>query len=596
MKRRLAQFAADCGGTLQGEDREFSGVSTDTRTLARGELFVALRGPRFDGADFVAQAQAAGAAGAVVAAGAPPRWPRRARTAARCRRSWWPTRSRAAAGGATPGAALRDPGDRRRRQQRQDHLQGNDRRDPRAGRPGARDPRQPQQPHRRAADAAAPRAGAPPRRDRDGRQPRRRGRRADALRASRTSASSPTRAPSTSRASAVSRAWRAPRARLFAGARAGRHRRSSTPTTSSRRCGASMTRARVVTFGLAPRRGLPRRRASQTSVGQRRLPDTIRPDLATGAYADRAQAGGHAQRRQCARRRRRGGRGRRHDSTQVAAGLAAMRAVPGRLQFRTARSGAWVIDDSYNANPSSVRAGIDVLAGLDGPPLAGDRRHGRARRVRRGRARRDRPLRARARHRAPVRDRQLAGIAVEAFGAGARWFPDGDRWRARSSAELTRRGARADQGLAHEPARARRRGRRATARRRDRHGFRDEDSLTMLLLAGQATRRRPDLLQCVHLPDAARDPRGDVGARDRAADRPVDDRAAVARPDRPGGARRRPAVAPEEGRHADHGRRADPGRDRRGDAAVGRPAQPLRLGGARRDAGLRRRRLRATTT
>ena len=43
-----------------------------------------------------------------------------------------------------------------------------------------------------------------------------------------------------------------------------------------------------------------------------------------------------------------------------------MRAVPGRLQFRQARSGAWVIDDSYNANPSSVHAAIEVLASLAG--------------------------------------------------------------------------------------------------------------------------------------------------------------------------------------------------------------------------------------
>ena len=72
MNRLLSQFAADCGGTLVGEDREFRAVSTDTRTVAAGELFVALRGPRFDGAAFVGQAQAAGAAGAVVETGALP--------------------------------------------------------------------------------------------------------------------------------------------------------------------------------------------------------------------------------------------------------------------------------------------------------------------------------------------------------------------------------------------------------------------------------------------------------------------------------------------------------------------------------------------
>ena len=41
-------------------------MSTDTRTLERGELFVALRGPRFNGNEYVPQAHAAGAAGAVV--------------------------------------------------------------------------------------------------------------------------------------------------------------------------------------------------------------------------------------------------------------------------------------------------------------------------------------------------------------------------------------------------------------------------------------------------------------------------------------------------------------------------------------------------
>ena len=50
----------------------------------------------------------------------------------------------------------------------------------------------------------------------------------------------------------------------------------------------------------------------------------------------------------------------------IVAGLASVRAVPGRLQFKRASGGAWLIDDSYNANPSSVRAAIEVLAGLDG--------------------------------------------------------------------------------------------------------------------------------------------------------------------------------------------------------------------------------------
>jgi UDP-N-acetylmuramoyl-tripeptide--D-alanyl-D-alanine ligase len=52
-----------------GRDCEFSGVSIDTRTLAPGELFVAIRGSRFDGADFIDAAIGAGAAGVVIERG-----------------------------------------------------------------------------------------------------------------------------------------------------------------------------------------------------------------------------------------------------------------------------------------------------------------------------------------------------------------------------------------------------------------------------------------------------------------------------------------------------------------------------------------------
>ncbi|HZR24205.1 MAG TPA: UDP-N-acetylmuramoyl-tripeptide--D-alanyl-D-alanine ligase [Vicinamibacterales bacterium] len=63
-----ARVAAAMQGTLvAGEGGTvFSGVSIDTRTLKPGELFVAIHGERFDGAAFVEQAIAAGAAGVVV--------------------------------------------------------------------------------------------------------------------------------------------------------------------------------------------------------------------------------------------------------------------------------------------------------------------------------------------------------------------------------------------------------------------------------------------------------------------------------------------------------------------------------------------------
>jgi UDP-N-acetylmuramoyl-tripeptide--D-alanyl-D-alanine ligase len=58
--------AGAVGGSMIGASVPFSRVTTDTRALAPGDLFVALRGERFDGHDFVAQALAAGAAAALV--------------------------------------------------------------------------------------------------------------------------------------------------------------------------------------------------------------------------------------------------------------------------------------------------------------------------------------------------------------------------------------------------------------------------------------------------------------------------------------------------------------------------------------------------
>jgi UDP-N-acetylmuramoyl-tripeptide--D-alanyl-D-alanine ligase len=62
----LSQAAVMAGGRVQGEDVVFDSVSTDTRSLRRGALFVALQGPNFDGNDFVDAARAQGAVAAMV--------------------------------------------------------------------------------------------------------------------------------------------------------------------------------------------------------------------------------------------------------------------------------------------------------------------------------------------------------------------------------------------------------------------------------------------------------------------------------------------------------------------------------------------------
>ena len=50
----------------------------------------------------------------------------------------------------------------------------------------------------------------------------------------------------------------------------------------------------------------------------------------------------------------------------IAAGMREVGPVAGRLQPRIGRSGLRLIDDTYNANPDSVQAAIDVLAGIAG--------------------------------------------------------------------------------------------------------------------------------------------------------------------------------------------------------------------------------------
>lgn len=65
----LSQAAAVLEAKLIGADVEFGAVSTDSRAISAGDLFVALQGDKFDGSQFVALSAEKGAVAALVNAG-----------------------------------------------------------------------------------------------------------------------------------------------------------------------------------------------------------------------------------------------------------------------------------------------------------------------------------------------------------------------------------------------------------------------------------------------------------------------------------------------------------------------------------------------
>ena len=353
MKRSLADFARACGGVLKGADAAYQGVCSDTRTLQSGDLFIALRGPNHDGNTFVAAARAAGAAGALVDTPRSLELPQivvpDTQSALERAASAWraqftiPVVGVAGSNGKTTAkemtaAILGEAGDcLATRGNLNNHI----------GVPLTTLRLEPS--HRFAViEMGANRAGDV----------------AALVRIARPTVGLITNAGAEHLEGFGS---------LEGVARAEGEMVAGLESTATAVINADdefadlwrgLTSARVTTFGLAQPADF-RATQVQTAVEAEGFLTRFRLLTPTGAAAIELRMGGRhnvANAVAAAAAAMAAGAQLSH----VVSGLGAVRAVPGRLQFKKTRSGAWLIDDSYNANPSSVRAGIEVLAGLDG--------------------------------------------------------------------------------------------------------------------------------------------------------------------------------------------------------------------------------------
>jgi UDP-N-acetylmuramoyl-tripeptide--D-alanyl-D-alanine ligase len=411
MERTLRHFARACGGRLEGGDRAFAGVSSDSRSLSAGDLFVALRGPRFNGNEFVGAALAAGAAGAVVDAPQPDALAQivvaDTQAALSAAGHAWrqaldiPIVGVAGSNGKTTAKEMtaailsRAGSTLATRGNLNNHI-------------GVPLTLLRLEPGYRFAviEMGANRAGEV----------------AELVKVARPTVGLITNAGAEhlegfGSLEGVARAEGETVAGLAADATAVLN--ADDEFVSLWR---GMTAARVVTFGIASAadfrasdlrttlgaEGFLTRFRLSSPLGQAEIALHLggRHNVANalGAAATAAAAGATLE--------------------QIVAGLGTMRPVPGRLQLKQAACGAWIIDDSYNANPSSVRAGIDVLAEIEGRRwlVLGDM-------AELGEFADD----AHAQIGAFARERgverllatgPLSALAVERFGTGGQWFPD----------------------------------------------------------------------------------------------------------------------------------------------------------------------------
>src|SRR5688572_24695554 len=425
MNRTLAEYARTCGGELVGADRGYSGVSTDTRTLKAGELFVALRGPRFNANEFVSAAQAAGAAGAVVDTPVDSALPQivvadtqaaLSRSSAEWRAQFsYPVVGVAGSNGKTTvkemcAAILERSGScLATRGNLNNHI-------------GV-----PLTLHRLEAShrCAVIEIGT-----------NHAGEVADLLKLVKPTVGLITNAGAEHLEGFGS---------LEGVARAEGEMVEGLASDATAVINADdefaglwlgMTRARVSTFGIDAPADYSARDI-RTSIDANGFVMNFELLTPAGSVPILTNfAGNHnvlnalcAAAATCAAGA---------SLADVRAGLATLRPVSGRLQFKTAPSGAWIIDDSYNANPSSMKAGIEVLSSIDARRwfVMGDMGEMGTFAAE---AHREIGRHAREQH----VDRlfavgPLSQLAVEAFGTGAAWFADSESLARAVNAELTR--------------------------------------------------------------------------------------------------------------------------------------------------------------
>ncbi len=425
MKRTLAEYARSCGGELLGADRAYTGVSTDTRTLKAGELFVALRGPRFNANDFVAAAETAGAAGAVVDT-------RVDRPLSQILvRDTQQALTRAAAAWraqfSIPIVGVADSNGKTTVKEMTASIL--ERRGPTLSTRGNLNNHigvpltlyRLEPTHRNAViEIGANHPGEV---------------------AALVAFTRPTVGLITNAGAEHLEGFGS----IEGVARAEGELVEGLEPSASAVINADdafadlwrgMTRAKVSTFGVEKPADFSAQDLHISIDGngfathftlrapQGSIPVTLhlagRHNVLNALCAAAAASAAGA------------------TLDDVRAGLATMRPVPGRLQFKTAPSGAWIVDDSYNANPSSMKAGIEVLAAVDARRwlVMGDmgelgdyaeESHGDIGRFARN-------------HRI---DRlfatgKLSALAVEAFGSGGEWFADTEALARAVNAELTR--------------------------------------------------------------------------------------------------------------------------------------------------------------